>query len=131
MEESITHRETALRSNPLETGWTLDLAYYYCVAERYEDALAQIRETMALTPNHPLAHWALGAVYMRRGLHEDVSIAFIYIGLGETDQAFLWLDRAYSERAAMAVGLPTHLWVDPLRGDPRFQDLLRRMNFPE
>jgi len=66
-----------------------------------------------------------------RGLHEDVSIAFIYIGLGETDQAFLWLDRAYRERAAMAVGLPTHLWVDPLRDDPRFQNLLRRMNFPE
>ncbi|TDI37770.1 MAG: hypothetical protein E2P02_21980 [Acidobacteria bacterium] len=46
-------------------------------------------------------------------------------------EAFLWLDRAYSERAAMAVGLPTHLWVDPLRDDPRFQNLLRRMNFPE
>ena len=31
----------------------------------------------------------------------------------------------------MTVGLPTHLWVDPLRDDPRLQDLLHRMNFPE
>ena len=59
-------------------------------------------------------------------------IALIYVALGEKDEAFRWLEAAY--------GPPNHPylpWIGyspdftPLRDDPRFDDLLRRMNFPE
>ena len=57
-------------------------------------------------------------------------IALVHAGLGEKDQAFEWLDKTYEERD-IGMYLPEDRpRSDPLRSDPRFQDLLRRMNFP-
>jgi hypothetical protein len=58
------------------------------------------------------------------------SIAFIYSSLGETDQAFSWQERAYEERDASLAWVKVAPESDALRADPRFADLLRRMNFP-
>jgi len=58
-------------------------------------------------------------------------IAAIYTGLGETDQAIEWLEEAYEERSILLLYLNIESLWDPLRSDPRFQDLLRRMNFPD
>jgi hypothetical protein len=54
----------------------------------------------------------------------------IYGGLGELDQAFEWLDRAYEEQDWFLVWLEVDPMYDPLRGDPRFATLLDRMSFP-
>ena len=54
-------------------------------------------------------------------------MALIYIGLGEKDQAFAWLDKAYAERCDFLVYLPTDPMADPLRSDPRFLALLGRL----
>jgi len=48
--------------------------------------------------------------------------------LGEMDQAFKWLEQEYDTREGDIWGLKVYPWYDPLRDDPRFQDLLRRMN---
>ncbi len=56
------------------------------------------------------------------------TFAWIYAGLGETDQAFEWLERAYQARVADLPYIKNHSRWDPLRDDPRFADLLRRMN---
>ena len=59
------------------------------------------------------------------------NIAIIYAGLGDKDQAFAWLDRAYAERSyILAVYLPTDARLDHLRGDPRFDNLMRRVGLP-
>ena len=58
-------------------------------------------------------------------------IACVYAALGEKDQAFAWLEKGYEERHPNLVWLKMDPSVDPLRSDSRFQDLLRRMNFPE
>jgi TolB-like protein/Flp pilus assembly protein TadD len=50
-----------------------------------------------------------------------------HIGLGDVDAAFRWLERAYAERSNMMRGLKVNPNLDPLRGDPRFADLLRRV----
>jgi hypothetical protein len=55
----------------------------------------------------------------------------VYLGLGERDEAFKWLDRAFLSRSSTLSFIGVDPRADPLRGDPRFQDLLRRMNFPE
>jgi eukaryotic-like serine/threonine-protein kinase len=60
------------------------------------------------------------------------SRAIIYAGLGEKDQVFAWLDRAFQERSYfLAVYLPTDSRLDSLHADPRFVDLKRRVGLPE
>jgi len=58
-------------------------------------------------------------------------IAAVYAGLGNKDKAFEYLEKAYQERSPdLPYFLRADLRMDTLRSDPRFQDLLRRMNFP-
>ena len=60
------------------------------------------------------------------------SSAVIYAGLGEKDQAFAWLERAYQERSYfMAVYLTTDARLDSLHADSRFVELRRRVGLPE
>jgi hypothetical protein len=58
------------------------------------------------------------------------SLAWAYAALGEKDQAFVWLEKAYAERSPDMALLQVDPPFDLLRSDPRFQDLLRRMHFP-
>ena len=57
-------------------------------------------------------------------------IAIAYASLGENDSAFEWLEKAYSMRHPTLVGLKTNE-LSPLRDDPRFHDLLRRVGLPQ
>jgi hypothetical protein len=54
-------------------------------------------------------------------------IAVIHAGLGERDRAFEWLNKAFEEHSAFMVYLSSDPRLQPLRGEPHFQDLLRRM----
>jgi TolB-like protein/DNA-binding winged helix-turn-helix (wHTH) protein/Tfp pilus assembly protein PilF len=56
-------------------------------------------------------------------------VALVYAGLGEKDRAFEWLEKAYKVHEGDMSFLKVDPPLDPLRSDPRFQDLLRRMNF--
>ena len=53
--------------------------------------------------------------------------AAVYVGLGDKDQAFAWLEKGFQARNATMVFLALDLTYDPLRSDPRYADLLRRM----
>ena len=57
-------------------------------------------------------------------------IALVYAGLEDKDQAFTWLDKAYEERFNRLAYLKVEVLWDPLRSDPRFTDLLRRVGIP-
>ncbi len=57
-------------------------------------------------------------------------IATAYVGLGNKEEAFLWLEKAYRARSACMPFLKTEPRFDSVRSDPRFQDLLRRVGFP-
>jgi pentatricopeptide repeat protein len=50
-----------------------------------------------------------------------------YLGLGENEEAFVWLAQAYKEHSNILLFLTTHPHFDPLRDDPRFKDLVRRV----
>jgi DNA-binding winged helix-turn-helix (wHTH) protein/TolB-like protein/Tfp pilus assembly protein PilF len=54
-------------------------------------------------------------------------MATAYIGLGDKDEAFKWLDKAYEERSNFLWLLKVYPYLDSLRSDPRFADLLRRV----
>ena len=61
----------------------------------------------------------------------EILIAVIHLALGDHDSAFKWLEKAYKERAEGIIYLKVEPKFDPLRDDPRFEDLLRRLGVPE
>jgi tetratricopeptide (TPR) repeat protein len=54
-------------------------------------------------------------------------LAVLYTGLGDKDHAIEQLNKAYEERAGWIINLRVEPLFDPLRSDPRFADLLRRL----
>ena len=50
-----------------------------------------------------------------------------YLGMGDNEQAFYWLEQAYKEQSNILQFLRTHPYFDPIRSDPRFADLVRRV----
>jgi tetratricopeptide (TPR) repeat protein len=114
-QESIAETEKALAISPGNSAALLDIGYAYAVAGRKAEAqkvLDQLNE---------------------RSKQKYISprlMARLYVGLGEKDKAFAYLERSYKDRS-IAFGFGTinvDPTFDPLRSDPRFQDLLRRMN---
>ncbi len=57
-------------------------------------------------------------------------VALIYAGLGEREKAFAWLDKAYEEHSFSLAYIKSEPRFDPLRSDPHFADLLRRIGLP-
>jgi len=51
--------------------------------------------------------------------------------LGDKDQAFEWLNTAYQEHDFSLFGLKTDFLLDPLRSDPRFAELVRKLGLPQ
>ncbi|MEE8606930.1 MAG: winged helix-turn-helix domain-containing protein [Nitrospiraceae bacterium] len=132
-------------------GAYLRLGFTYLQKGMYEEAIAACRKAAALSGDAPLyVASSLGYVYgmtgersaalkvldeltglsKQRYVPADL-ISWVHIGLGEKDQAFEWLEKASEERCSYLAFLKVDAIFDPLRNDPRFQDLLRRMNFPE
>ena len=58
-------------------------------------------------------------------------VAMIHVGLDQKDQAFDWLQKAYEERSDWLRYLKVDPRLDPLRSDPRFPDLVRRVGLPQ
>jgi tetratricopeptide (TPR) repeat protein len=67
----------------------------------------------------------------KTGYSSAVGIAELYAELGDKDQAFRWLNTAYSERDYWLEGLNTDFLFDPLRSDPRFAELVRKVGLPQ
>ena len=58
-------------------------------------------------------------------------MAYFYECLGQKDEAFAWLERAYQEHNYEITGIKTDLMWDRLRSDPRFKDLMYRIGLPQ
>jgi len=106
-------------------------------------ALADDREELAIADEATRAY-AKGSV--RAALTRDAElrtqlaqrryvdsgfIAYDYAALGEKDQAFSWLEKAYSEKAGSLGYIKVAKQMDSLRADPRYIDLLKRMGLPQ
>jgi TolB-like protein/DNA-binding winged helix-turn-helix (wHTH) protein/Tfp pilus assembly protein PilF len=65
------------------------------------------------------------------GYIPSAALVNAYLGLGDYEQTFSWLERAYKEHSPILQYIKVHPFFDPLRGDPRFADLVRRVGLPE
>jgi TolB-like protein/DNA-binding winged helix-turn-helix (wHTH) protein/Tfp pilus assembly protein PilF len=71
----------------------------------------------------------LGELKRRQQTSYVPAAAFVnaYLGLGDNEQAFAWLERGYQEQSNILQWLKVHPYFDPVRGDPRFKDLVHRV----
>ncbi len=67
----------------------------------------------------------------KTGYSSAYNIATLCAELGDRDQAFRWLNTAYQVRDPELVGLKTDFLLDPLRSDPRFAELVRKVGLPQ
>ncbi|MDT8070329.1 MAG: hypothetical protein ROO76_19345 [Terriglobia bacterium] len=115
----------------------------------FEEALAELRKAAILSGNAPMVMGWLGMALAKSGdtagargilaaLHPasaqfyilPTAFAWIHLGLGEIDQAFEWMDRAVEERDPIIIPILSYAFLDPIRSDPRFQAILKKMNLP-
>lgn len=116
---------------------------------QYELAISELKKATSISPNSPLMLGALGHAYAvagdtaeaekvrddltRRSSRQYVSpfyVALIFTGLHDNEKALDWLDKAYQDRSNPLIFLKVDPELDPLRSNPRFQDLQRRIGLP-
>ncbi len=127
--------------------WGMGLAYEQ--KGMYEEAIAAFQRAESIAGGSPNVAASLGHAYAVSGRRREAEkiiaelkeqskkkyvssyqIALIYAGLGEKNQAFAWLQKAYEERSTLLAYFEMDPRLAPLRSDPRFQDLLRRIGLP-
>jgi TolB-like protein/Tfp pilus assembly protein PilF len=137
------HRVISMDQNNYSAHWYL--GHTYAASGRFQEAIAASEKAVAISRTTG----ALGFLGMNYGLagrkaeakkilnellelkrHHYVTppaLANVYIGLGDKDQAFFWLEKAYQEQSNYLTWLKVFPADDPLRSDPRLDDLLRRI----
>jgi serine/threonine protein kinase/Tfp pilus assembly protein PilF len=92
-------------------------------------ASAQLAHALAISGRTEEARKALAdlAEQSKTRYVSPFSVGAVHVGLGETDRAFEYLDQAYRTRDRGMISLRVSPRLDPIRPDPRFSDLLRRM----
>jgi TolB-like protein/DNA-binding winged helix-turn-helix (wHTH) protein/Tfp pilus assembly protein PilF len=108
--EAIAELQKAVELSPGSTAFAANLANAYAVSGRREEAIKILNDLKSRS---------------RIGFSNAPEIALVYVGLDDKDQAMAWLERAYGER--FNPGVLMRPAFDPLRSDPRFQDLVRRI----
>ena len=122
----------------------------YIKQRRYEEAIAACQRAVQLSDGASLHSSILGYAYAvsgnraealqilkeleeryARGETNGQNVARIYTGLGDKDQAFAWLEKDFSQRSGLLSVIAWWPAFDNLRSDPRYKDLLKRMNLPE
>ena len=178
-DESLTEMKAAQELDPLSLIISTQVGRLWLEARRYDQAIAQLRQTLSMDRNFAQARLVLSEVYALKRMYPEAiaelragiesggggpvfmiglgytygvsgnevearkilaemlarsgrdyfpawAIATVYVGLGDKDRALQWLEKAVEERGEC--WLKTDPLYDPLRSDPRFRDLLRRLN---
>jgi serine/threonine-protein kinase len=148
-DEALAAIRSVLAVDPDFPPANTDLGRVLTLMGRYDEALACFERaaaaggthvnampgrayTLALAGRADEARQVLEGLMVRRSERYESphAIAVVHLGLGQREQALDWLETAWRERDRALVWMKVHPRLDPLRAEPRFQELLRRMNFP-
>ncbi len=146
-QRAISVGQRALELNPKAWGAYIGIGASYRQQGDFKQAIAAYREGVKLSEGLPYMIGNLGLTLGLSGncaearsllehLHvcetqryvSPSSFAWIHLGLGEIDAAFEWLNRAVDECDQYMMPIKAYGFFDPIRTDPRFHALLRKMN---
>ena len=145
-EEGMASVRRALELDSTDANASLVVARTYVTQGKYASDNEELRRAITLKRD-PLLLGALAHAYARGGQREEAlkvvdelkragtnvtpfGLIWASAGLGDNDQAFVWLERAYIERRDRMAWLNVDPLLDPLRPDPRFDELVRRVGLP-
>jgi serine/threonine protein kinase/Flp pilus assembly protein TadD len=114
-ENAFEELEQALKLSGNETSFKAELANAYAVTGKKPEALAILHDLLALASKQYVSPY---------------NLAVVYVGLGDKDAAFKWLNKAYDERSVRLINIAVHPRFASLRSDPRFAALVKRIGLP-
>ncbi|MEJ7812489.1 MAG: protein kinase [Gemmatimonadaceae bacterium] len=116
----------------------------------WDAAVEEAEQVIAISGRYPWAVFTLGVALAASGRFDEarallaelearavrelippISFAFLHAAVGDTEMAFHWMERSYEARDFWLVMLAVEPRMDPLRGDPRFEDLVQRIGLGE
>jgi serine/threonine-protein kinase len=147
-DEAIRLFQDNLRIDP-ENGISLVfLGYAYASKGQYAEAIDEYQKEIGLDGESTSSLCYLGQAYAMSGRRAEAlavldklkrtkeyvspgELAVLYTGLGDKEAAFESLERAYAAHDPQLQFLKVDMFLDPLRSDPRFSDLVRRVGLPQ
>jgi len=145
-DEAISEYRSALAVEPDNANTLWRLGFALSLKRQTQEAIAALERAVSESDRAPGNLGVLGAVYGQAGRRDDAlqvlaelkkrqkagyvpagAFVLAYSGLADSEQTLAWLEQAYKEQSLMMLFLKVHPVFDPLRDDPRFKDLLRRV----
>jgi TolB-like protein/DNA-binding winged helix-turn-helix (wHTH) protein/Tfp pilus assembly protein PilF len=146
-DESIRQSRKTIEMDPNFALAHNQLAQAYLQKHMYSEAVAELKKAVQLSGDSPTSMANLARAYVASGKRSEAvklldylkkrsntgysnasEIAMIYASLGDTDQAMIWLEKGFKER--FNPGVLLRPGFDPIRSDPRFQNLVHRVGLP-
>jgi tetratricopeptide (TPR) repeat protein len=144
-DRAIEEAQKGLELDPQSTILQIQLARAYTENGMHEEAVVVAERMVQIDGAEPRALGALAETYARAGRRADAlrileelpagtidprDVAAVHAALGDGDAAFEWIEKAYGDRSFWIIFLDVDPAFASLRADPRFQELLRRLNYP-
>jgi len=145
-DQAIRELRAALVVRPDDFGAMMDLGFVLIANDQPGDAIPVLERAAALSNRSPGALGILVRAYAHADRRSDAlalldelkrrqkagyapaaAMVNAYLGLGENEEAFASLEQAYKEQSNMLQFVKVHPYFDPIRKDPRFVDLVRRV----
>ncbi|MFZ0632225.1 MAG: tetratricopeptide repeat protein [Acidobacteriaceae bacterium] len=145
-DEAIRESRSVLAIEPDNAAGLTTLGFSLIANNQPADAIPALEKAVSLTGGSPAATGVLIRAYAHAGRRSDAlrllaqlnqrrksgyipAGAFVnaWLGLGDNQQAFYWLEQAYQEQSNILQFVKTHPYFDPIRSDPRFADLIHRV----
>jgi TolB-like protein/DNA-binding winged helix-turn-helix (wHTH) protein/Tfp pilus assembly protein PilF len=148
-DDALTQCKAALEIDPNFLLALLNMGAVYKAMGKDSEAHKLFVKADTLLSDNPATNAAMDRAFAKPGLRGEAltwielnkkqiedgrisfSLALLYLDCGRKDEAFAWLEKAYERRSFEMIFLAVNPKWDPLRSDPRFADLLRRIGLPK